>query len=64
MTAAGIDIGTNTILMVIGRREDDGTLTILEDVQRIPRLGQGEDDSGVISQGAIDRAAEGSQRLP
>ena len=44
--------------MVIGQREPDGSMTILEDVQRIPRLGQGEDEAGVISQDAIDRGVE------
>lgn len=60
MIAAGIDVGTNTILMVIGR--NDGNIKniddwiILADVQRIPRLGEGLEVSGLISDAALLRA--------
>lgn len=60
MIAAGIDVGTNTILMVIGRNEGNvnniDEWEILADVQRIPRLGEGLTISGVISDAALLRA--------
>lgn len=58
MIAAGLDIGTNTILMVVAEVHDDGTYTVLHDMHRIPRLGQGVDASGRISEEAIGRAVD------
>ena len=57
MTVAGIDIGTNTILMVIADVHEDGSITVLEDHHRIPRLGEGVDASHMISEEATGRAA-------
>ncbi len=54
--AAGIDIGTNTILMVIGEKKPDGNLNIIIDEHSIARLGAGVDSSKNIRQEAIDRA--------
>ena len=38
-TQAVIDLGTNTILMVVGRLQADGRHEILDDVHAIARLG-------------------------
>ena len=46
--ASAIDLGTNTILMVTGRRDGDGKLQILDDAHAIARLGKGVDAAGVI----------------
>ena len=55
MRYAAIDVGTNTILMVIG--ENDGNeIKILRDEHSIARLGQGVDESGNIAPEAIERA--------
>lgn len=54
---AGIDIGTNTLLMLIVRRDSDGTLHVIRDEHRIARLGQGVNASGIISVEAIKRAS-------
>jgi len=56
MLKAGIDIGTNTILMVVGKRGEDGRWTVIEDQHRIARLGEGLDASGLINEAAIERA--------
>jgi exopolyphosphatase/guanosine-5'-triphosphate,3'-diphosphate pyrophosphatase len=40
---AVIDLGTNTILMVVGRVRGDGQVEILDDAHAIARLGQGVD---------------------
>ncbi|MBS1560385.1 MAG: exopolyphosphatase [Bacteroidetes bacterium] len=58
MIGAGIDIGTNTILMVIGEHMADGSWRTIDDVHSIARLGEGVDATGVISDDAIVRASE------
>ncbi len=40
---ASIDIGTNTVLLLVAE-VGDGSLTVLEQAQRTPRLGKGVDD--------------------
>lgn len=42
-TKAVIDLGTNTVLMVVGRLGADGSVELLDDVHGIARLGQGVD---------------------
>lgn len=56
MRAAAIDIGTNTILMVIGEKFPDGSISILKDEHSIARLGEGLDKTGVINPDALQRA--------
>lgn len=51
---ASIDIGTNTTLLLVANQKD-GTLEVLEEQQRIPRLGAGVDEQGYVSDTAIDR---------
>lgn len=48
MRFAAIDIGTNTILMLIADVLSDGSLSIVADEHRIARLGKGVDAHGVI----------------
>ncbi|MCU0330710.1 MAG: Ppx/GppA family phosphatase [Candidatus Kapabacteria bacterium] len=52
---AGIDIGTNTILMVIGERRGQ-YWNVISDHHAIARLGEGVDDAGLISEEALNRA--------
>ncbi|MBL0321040.1 MAG: Ppx/GppA family phosphatase [Ignavibacteria bacterium] len=63
MIVAGIDIGTNTALMVIGQVNSDGSYEVLEDVYDVPRLGEGLDASGVISDAALLRAEQAMVRF-
>ncbi|MBM2815891.1 MAG: Ppx/GppA phosphatase [Ignavibacteria bacterium] len=56
MKAAGIDIGTNTILMVIGRKLGDGSYEIIRDEHKIARLGEGSHKTGSINEEAAGRA--------
>lgn len=44
MIAASIDIGTNTVLLLIAELEN-GKLNVLDEKQRIPRLGKGVDEA-------------------
>ena len=54
--AAAIDVGTNTVLLVIGRARGDGELEVLEDHSRTPRLGEGLARTGRLSEEAVGRA--------
>ncbi|HTY58033.1 MAG TPA: hypothetical protein VMF59_04415, partial [Bacteroidota bacterium] len=55
MTVAVIDIGTNTVLLLVARIERDGRLQPLLYEQRVPRLGRGVDSRGMLERGAMDR---------
>ena len=52
---SAIDVGTNTVLMVTGRRGAGGHLEILDDVHGIARLGQGVDAERRIRPEAVGR---------
>lgn len=56
MKIAGIDIGTNTILMTIAEKKADESLEILCDEHSIARLGEKTDNTTWISPDAISRA--------
>lgn len=51
---ASIDIGTNTVLLLVAENVS-GELHILEDYQRVPRLGQGVDQNHNLSEEAMGR---------
>ncbi len=55
MRIASIDIGTNTILMLIADISADGGLRVISDEQVIARIGKGVDSSGVIEWDAFTR---------
>lgn len=56
MPYAAIDIGTNTVLLLVGEVSGDGSLVVLHDSHAIARLGQGVDKQRNISSEAITRA--------
>ncbi len=58
MIVATIDIGTNTILMLITEVSEQGKYDIIDQHFGTPRLGEGLDKSGYISEIAIQRASE------
>lgn len=51
---ASIDIGTNTALLLVANVEGD-TLTVVQEEQRVPRLGKGVDRDGRLSPESIER---------
>lgn len=51
---ASIDIGTNTVLLLLAKVEND-RLKIIEEQERTPRLGENVDESHRLSDEAIDR---------
>jgi len=59
---AAIDIGTNTILIVIAELRRDGSFAVLDDLAEITRLGEGVDHSSLISPAGEQRSLEVLQR--
>ena len=55
---AALDLGTNTLLLLVARAGEGGALEVLEDHCRTPRLGEGLARSGAISPAAAERALE------
>jgi exopolyphosphatase/guanosine-5'-triphosphate,3'-diphosphate pyrophosphatase len=56
--AAAIDLGTNTVLCLVGSRGEDGALVVLEDRARMPRLGEGLAQRGTLAPAAVERTLE------
>ena len=48
MRLASIDIGTNTVLMLVADVQRDGSLEVVRDEHFIGRLGKGVDEHGII----------------
>jgi exopolyphosphatase/guanosine-5'-triphosphate,3'-diphosphate pyrophosphatase len=55
MTIAAIDIGTNTVFMLIARIADDGSVIPLHEVKRIVRVGEGVDATRRVGKPAMRR---------
>ena len=55
MRAAVIDVGANSVKMIIGKMGEDGDLHILADFMRFARLGEGVGATGKLSQKAEER---------
>ena len=55
---ASVDMGTNTILMLIGRKGKNGNLEIIKDNHGIARLGENLNNTGKIGGKAVLRAAD------
>ncbi len=56
MIAAGIDIGSNTILMTIVEGSAHHILQVIQDVQSFPRLGQGMGHDRILQPDAVERS--------
>src|SRR5688572_9274336 len=52
---AVIDIGSNSVLLLLARRGPDGAVEVLRDQSTITRLGQGAGASGMLAPEAIER---------
>jgi len=55
MTYAAIDIGSNTVLLLVAKYQD-GSLEILHEEQRTPRLGKGVDASANLHPASVQNA--------
>jgi exopolyphosphatase / guanosine-5'-triphosphate,3'-diphosphate pyrophosphatase len=58
MRVAAIDIGTNTVLLLVAERRQDGAAVAVEEHATITRLGEGVDRSRVLAPAAIERTNE------
>ena len=58
MRVASIDIGTNTVLLLVAERDASGTLVAVREEATITRLGEGVDVSRVLKPEAIARTNE------
>jgi exopolyphosphatase/guanosine-5'-triphosphate,3'-diphosphate pyrophosphatase len=58
MKIASIDIGTNTILLLIAETEHGSIKRVFHDEQAIARIGKGVDRAGVISRETFSRALQ------
>lgn len=58
MTIAVVDIGTNTVLLLVAEIDASGTLTTLEYRQRVPRLGRGVDSRKVLQRESMARVVQ------
>jgi len=58
MTVAAVDCGTNSIRLLITRRDADGMLTEVTRENTIVRLGQGVDETGRFNPEAIERTRQ------
>ena len=52
MKLATLDVGTNTVLMLIAERDASGAVHTIADLARITRLGRGVDSSGHLDPGS------------
>lgn len=52
---AAIDIGTNSVLLLIAERDEQGALARVVDLATITRIGQGVDRTGELASEAIER---------
>lgn len=62
-TAAAIDVGTNTIKLIVGQKVGSNPTTILYESVITPRLGEGIDASGEISERGCERVIQAINRL-
>lgn len=60
---AAIDVGSNTILLLIAEYDPTTGLTIIEEAEDQPRLGAGLSTTGRLSEAAIDRALHSLIRM-
>lgn len=57
-TVAAVDIGTNSVKLVIARRAEEGGLDVLLDTTTITRLGKGVDAQGCLDPRAVERTLD------
>jgi len=60
---AAIDMGTNSIRLVVAEAAHEGGYRILDDEKEITRLGQGLASSGAMSEEAMERSAQAVARM-
>jgi len=60
---AAIDVGTNSIRLIIAELDGDGSYRVLDDEKEITRLGAGLSETGRMAPGAIERSVQAIARM-
>jgi exopolyphosphatase / guanosine-5'-triphosphate,3'-diphosphate pyrophosphatase len=60
---AAIDVGSNTILLLVVEHDPSGSLSVIKEAEDQPRLGAGLGSTGRLSQPAIERAFQSMARM-
>jgi len=60
---AAIDVGTNSIRLIIAELDGDGSYRVLDDEKEITRLGAGLAETGRMAPGAIERSVQAIARM-
>ncbi|HVU63956.1 MAG TPA: Ppx/GppA phosphatase family protein, partial [Phycisphaerales bacterium] len=60
---AAIDVGTNSVRLIVAEAQQDGSYRILDDEKEITRLGQGLGRTGKLDAGAIEHTAVTIERM-
>jgi exopolyphosphatase/guanosine-5'-triphosphate,3'-diphosphate pyrophosphatase len=60
---AAIDVGSNTILLLVAEHDPSAGLTIIDEAEDQPRLGAGLGTTGRLSDAAIERALQSLTRM-
>jgi exopolyphosphatase/guanosine-5'-triphosphate,3'-diphosphate pyrophosphatase len=60
---AAIDVGSNSIRMIVADVRPDGSMDVVDEMKAHPRLGRGLEASNALSTEAMDLAVDGLQRM-
>lgn len=60
---AAIDVGTNTIRLIVAEAQADGSYRVLDDEKEVARLGRGLDSTGELDAGAMEHSATTVARM-
>src|SRR5690242_9568619 len=60
---AAIDVGSNSIRMIVADVHPDGAIDVVDEMKAHPRLGRGLDATGVLNPESMDGAIDGLQRM-
>jgi exopolyphosphatase / guanosine-5'-triphosphate,3'-diphosphate pyrophosphatase len=58
-----IDIGSNSIRMIVADVSTDGRIRVIDEMKAAPRLGSGVDLNGILSEASMRHAIEALQRM-
>ena len=60
---AAIDVGSNSIRMIVADVDSDGTISVVDEMKAHPRLGRGLAANGALSTDSMDLAVDALQRM-
>src|SRR3954468_1611183 len=60
---AAIDVGSDTILLLVVEHDPSGGLSVIREAEDQPRLGAGLGSTGRLSEAAIERALQSTARM-